>query len=190
MIVNALYAWLVQHKEGLIAALLDGSYQPQAVRGVEIPKVGGSGKRQLGIPTVVDRLVQQAIAPSAGRDTGADLFGVELRLPARTQRPSGGAEGSGIRGGRASDRGGHRPGEVLRPGQPRRSDEPSSSAVSATNACCGSSGASLEAGMMQNGVCIERHEGTPQGATAHLFLSERTGTDFRFAYLVKLMQSL
>ena len=42
-------------------ALLEGSYQPQAVRGVEIPKVGGSGKRQLGIPTVVDRLVQQAI---------------------------------------------------------------------------------------------------------------------------------
>ena len=40
---------------------VDGSYQPQAVRGVEIPKVGGSGKRQLGIPTVVDRLVQQAI---------------------------------------------------------------------------------------------------------------------------------
>ena len=43
MTVNALYAWLVQHKEGLIAALLDGSYQPQAVRGVEIPEVGGSG---------------------------------------------------------------------------------------------------------------------------------------------------
>ena len=40
--------------------LLDGSYQPKAVRRVEIPKPGG-GIRQLGIPTVVDRLIQQCI---------------------------------------------------------------------------------------------------------------------------------
>src|ERR1035438_1590588 len=42
------------------ASLTDGSYQPQPVRGVQIPKPGG-GQRQLGIPVVVDRLVQQAI---------------------------------------------------------------------------------------------------------------------------------
>jgi RNA-directed DNA polymerase len=58
--VGELDAWLEAHREELVASLLDGSYRPQEVRGVEIPKSGG-GVRQLGIPTVVDRLVQQAI---------------------------------------------------------------------------------------------------------------------------------
>ena len=40
--------------------LLEDRYEPQAVRGVEIPKPGG-GTRLLGIPTAVDRLIQQAL---------------------------------------------------------------------------------------------------------------------------------
>lgn len=57
--VDELREWLRVHKDELIASLLEGTYQPVPVKRVDIPKPGG-GIRQLGIPTVVDRLVQQA----------------------------------------------------------------------------------------------------------------------------------
>ena len=50
------------HWPALRAQLEGGQYKPQPVRRVEIPKPGGGGKRLLGIPTVSDRVVQQAIA--------------------------------------------------------------------------------------------------------------------------------
>src|SRR6185312_4294373 len=56
---DQLAGWIRKHKQTFIASLLDGSFEPQPVRGVKIPKPGG-GQRQLGIPTVIDRLVQQA----------------------------------------------------------------------------------------------------------------------------------
>lgn len=59
---EALLPYLTAHKNELIASLLDGSYRPNPVRRVEIPKENGT-TRQLGIPTVVDRLIQQAISP-------------------------------------------------------------------------------------------------------------------------------
>ena len=52
--------WLKEHWPTVKAALLAGSYLPQAVRAVQIPKPSG-GVRLLGIPTVVDRLIQQTL---------------------------------------------------------------------------------------------------------------------------------
>jgi len=60
MKVESLKDYLVNNKDQLIQAILDGKYRPNPVRRVEIPKE--KGKRKLGIPTVVDRVVQQAIA--------------------------------------------------------------------------------------------------------------------------------
>jgi RNA-directed DNA polymerase len=60
MPVEALRAYLVANWPRIKEDLLAGRYRPAPVRGVEIPKPGG-GKRLLGIPTVLDRLIQQAM---------------------------------------------------------------------------------------------------------------------------------
>lgn len=53
--------WLTEHWPKVKADLLEDRYIPSPVRKVEIPKPGGKGMRQLGIPTVLDRLIQQAL---------------------------------------------------------------------------------------------------------------------------------
>jgi len=60
MAVTELKDWLKGHWPSVRKALLDGSYLPQPVRRVDIPKPDG-GVRTLGVPTVVDRLIQQAL---------------------------------------------------------------------------------------------------------------------------------
>ena len=61
MTVFDLLQYLRENKVELITSLRDGSYKPSPVKRVGIPKPNG-GVRKLGIPTVVDRMVQQAVA--------------------------------------------------------------------------------------------------------------------------------
>ena len=65
MVVDELSEHWRRHEETLRAHLLAGTYKPTAVRRVTIPKPNG-GERELGIPTVTDRLVQQAILQVLG----------------------------------------------------------------------------------------------------------------------------
>src|SRR6266851_996221 len=61
MTVDQLPDHLKQHWPTIRDQLLSGAYKPQAVRRVEIEKQDGSGMRKLGIPTVLDRFIQQAV---------------------------------------------------------------------------------------------------------------------------------
>src|SRR6202047_4374372 len=61
MTVEELPGYLQQHWPGIREQLLNGTYDPQPVRRVEIEKPDGGGMRKLGIPTVLDRFVQQAV---------------------------------------------------------------------------------------------------------------------------------
>ena len=85
MTVADLKPFLKEHWPRIKEDLLADRYQPQAVRGVEIPKPGG-GVRLLGIPTVVDRLIQQALHQVLMPLFDPGFSDALLRLPAGTER--------------------------------------------------------------------------------------------------------
>ncbi|AIQ63063.1 Group II intron-encoded protein LtrA [compost metagenome] len=62
MTVEAALPWLRENRDELLQSIREGKYKPSPVRRKEIPKPDGSGVRKLGIPTVVDRVIQQAIS--------------------------------------------------------------------------------------------------------------------------------
>lgn len=62
MTTEELVPWLREHWVAVREALDAGTYRPSPVRRVVIPKPGGAGERLLGVPTCLDRLIQQAIA--------------------------------------------------------------------------------------------------------------------------------
>ena len=61
MTIDETHLWLKEHSHELVGRISRGKYTPQPVRRVEIPKPDG-GIRKLGIPTVTDRIIQQAMA--------------------------------------------------------------------------------------------------------------------------------
>ena len=161
MTVEELPAWLREHWPRVREELLAGTYQPSAVRRAVIPKPGG-GERLLGIPTVLDRLIQQALLQTLQQDFDATFSEHSYGF-----RPGRGAHGAMrevcayVQSGKRwvvdvdlekfFDRVNH---DVLMGRLARRISD---------RRVLGLIRRYLNAGVMANGVVVERHEGTPQG---------------------------
>ena len=70
MTVETALTWIKENRNELVQSLREGQYNPNPVRRKEIPKPDG-GVRKLGIPTVIDRIIQQAIAQKLERKSQA-----------------------------------------------------------------------------------------------------------------------
>ena len=169
MTVEQLKPYLQVHWAQIKAELLSGRYQPQPVRGVEIPKPQG-GMRQLGIPTVVDRLIQQALhqvlSPLFEPGFSESSYGFR---PGRSAQQAVAQARAYVAAGRRwvvdldlekfFDRVNH---DVLMSRLARRiSDRRVLRLIRGY----------LQAGMMRGGVASQRVEGTPQGGPLSPLLS-------------------
>jgi len=161
MTVEELPAYLRSHWPRLREELLAGTYQPQAVRRQQIPKSGG-GMRELGIPTVLDRFIQQALLqvlqPRFDPSFSSQSYGFR---PGRSAHAAVKAARDYVQSGRRYvvdvdlekffDRVNH---DVLMSRLAHRI---------ADRRILGLTRRYLEAGVMANGIVTDRHEGTPQG---------------------------
>ncbi|MCZ5728322.1 hypothetical protein [Escherichia coli] len=77
--VAELKPWLKKNWRSVRQALIDGNYQPRTIRRMDIPKPDG-GVRTSGIPTVVDRLIQQAVQQAQRYIRGGKRWVVDMDL--------------------------------------------------------------------------------------------------------------
>jgi group II intron reverse transcriptase/maturase len=161
MTVGELDAYLRENWVATRERLLTGHYAPMTVRRVEIPKSGG-GMRELGIPTVLDRFIQQALLqvlqpildPTFSRNSYGFRPGRSAHqavMAARNRVQSGKRFVVDVDLEKFFDRVQH---DVLMGRLEKRVRD---------LRALGLIRRYLEAGILQNGVVIERHEGTPQG---------------------------
>lgn len=174
--VGSFKDWLKMHWPRVRAALLDGSYQPSAVRAVDIPKPSG-GVRTLGIPTVLDRLVQQALLqvlqPIVEPTFSASSYGFR---PGRSAHQAVRAARHYVQSGRTwvvdmdlekfFDRVNH---DILMSRVARHVDDERVLKLIRRY---------LEAGLMRDGVEAVRDRGTPQGGPLSPLLSNMLLTDW------------
>lgn len=172
---EALKDWLKVNWPRVKEALLEGSYQPQAVRKVDIPKPQG-GVRTLGVPTVVDRLIQQALhqamQPLFEPTFSEGSYGFR---PGRSAKQAVLKAAEYIRGGKRwvvdmdlekfFDRVNH---DVLMARVARQVRDPRVLRLIHRF---------LEAGVMAEGVVAARQQGTPQGGPLSPLLSNILLTD-------------
>ncbi len=169
MPVEQLMPYLQEHWAQIKESLLSGTYQPQAVRCVEIPKSNG-GVRQLGIPTVVDRLIQQALhqvmSPLFEPDFSESSYGFrpgrsaqQAVLAARKYAAEGRRWVVDLDLEKFFDRVDH---DVMMSRLARRISD---------KRVLGLIRRYLQAGMMMGGVASPRAEGTPQGGPLSPLLS-------------------
>src|ERR1041385_4956375 len=170
MTVGQLRSYLREHWPQLKEELLTGSYQPQPVLKVEIPKPGGKGMRMLGIPTVIDRLLQQALhqvlSPLFEPHFSASSYGFR---PQRSAHQAVLKARQYVREGRRwvvdidlekfFDRVNH---DILMSRLARRIKDKRVLRLIRRY---------LQAGMMSNGLTTVRREGTPQGGPLSPLLS-------------------
>src|SRR3989454_10838719 len=169
MSVEELKPYLQAHWPKIKEELLEGTYQPQGVRKVEIPKPGG-GKRFLGIPTVVDRLIQQAmhqvLSPIFDKHFSESSYGFrpgrnahQAVLQARRYVAEGKRWVVDIDLEKFFDRVNH---DILMSRVARRVKDKRALRLIRRY---------LQAGIMLNGITEQRTEGTPQGSPLSPLLS-------------------